>query len=197
MKNRLIILCIFLATLCSACSDKATEINTTTEVDNCITNSTKKRHTSAAIKLSSDKLNFSRVVCNEKEHLWMAVYQHEDLDRGNILLRTFNEDKRKETYFNFHFKGYKLEKGTYSMDPKAFQRVEVDFENDEYEKLHFSSKDQSSGKLVITERDEKTLKGTINFAIPELKSTKDKEVIYQNIECEYSFYIKKPFKFKH
>ena len=174
----------------------ATEINTTTEVDNCITNSIKKRHTSAALKINSEKLNFSRVVCDDKDQLWMAVYQHEDVDRGNILLRTFNEGKRDETYFNFHFEGYKLQAGTYNMDNKAFQRVELDFENDEYEKMQYSGKEITDGKLSITERDEKTMRGTITCTIPELKLKETKEVIYQNVQCEFSFYIKKPFKFK-
>lgn len=195
---RSIIIFLFLAALLNqSCNQKSTSLDTMLDVDKCIQeNTSKSRQLFASVSVSAENLNWQQSIC-EQERLWMAIYQHDDLNRGNVILRTKNANGKKETFFNLHFNDHKLAKGNYAIDKEAFCKIEFDDQTDEIGKVVYSGKSIQDGKLEIIERSEKSMKAQFTGIIPELKlASNRKEVVFTNVKVDFSFYIRKPFKFK-
>ncbi len=195
MKRQLITISIGLLALVTSCQNA--DLNTMQAVDDCLSKAASARQqTFAAASLQSETMDWHVAIC-EKERIWMAIYQFEDQKRSSILLRTKDAKEQEETFFHIYIDDYKLAPGTYSFDKESSSRIEWDVHGDDLAKVKYSGKDIKDGKLVITERDEKTMKGQITCTIPDLSLKGAQEATHKNVKCDISFYFKKAFKFKH
>jgi hypothetical protein len=171
-------------------------MNTMEEVDKCLAKAASARQQIyAAASLQCETLHWNVAIC-EKERIWMAVYQFEDKNQSAILLRTKDAKEQEETFFHIYLDDYKLAPGEYAFSKERYSRIEFDTHGDDVAKTIYSGTEILDGKVVITERDEKTMKGQITCTIPDLSLKGAQEATHKNVKMDISFYFKKGFKFK-